>query len=120
MADANVMTQIHKGMEVRSEDGVVLGKVAHVWMGLDPRGSGQQCDEEECSRLEVRLPHRAGTCYIPYAAIAGVSGKIVSLNLGEDAFNEKLWHRRPDWLPPEEDSLDFDVLGKPPSYPGNF
>ncbi|HEY0735296.1 MAG TPA: hypothetical protein VGD69_10365 [Herpetosiphonaceae bacterium] len=113
MAIDNVMTSIHKGMDVRSEEGVSLGTVAHVWMGIDPSG-GQPCDEEECSRLEIHLPHRGGTRYVPYGAVADVSGKTVKLNLSAEAFNEKLWHRRPDWLPPETANVDFDHLVRPP------
>jgi hypothetical protein len=119
MAIDNVMASIHKGMEVRTEDGVSLGKVAHVWMGIDPTGS-QQCDEEECSRLEVNLPRRGGTCYIPYGAIADVSGKLVKLNLSAEAFNEKLWHRRPDWLPPETSNEDFEHLVRPHPPQGSY
>lgn len=119
MAIDNVMTSIHKGMDVRAEDGVALGTVAHVWMGLDPAG-GQQCDEEECSRLEIHLLHRGGTRYVPYGAIAGVSGRTVKLNLSAAAFNEKLWHRRPDWMPPETSNEDFDHLVRPHPPQGSY
>lgn len=113
MASGNVISDIHKGMEIITEDGKLLGKIAHVWVGVDPSSSSQQCDEEACSRLEVHLPHRGGTRYIPYGAISNVSGKIVHLNLSEAAVNEKLWHRRPDWLPPETAHEDFDHLVRP-------
>lgn len=120
MAIDNVMGSIRNGMHVRTDDGVSLGKVAHVWFGSDPQSRSQPCDEDQCSRLEVHFPYGGGACYIPYTAIADVSGKIVSLNLSEDEFNQKTWHRRPRWLPAEGESPVLDVLGKPNSYPGLF
>lgn len=119
MAIENVMGSIRNGMQVQTEDGRSLGTVAHVWFGTDPTGN-QPCDEDQCSRLEVHFPYGGGACYIPYPAIAAVSGKTVQLNLTEDEFNQKTWHRRPRWLPAEGESPVLDVLGKPSSYPGLF
>ncbi|HEX6289500.1 MAG TPA: hypothetical protein VFZ66_09935 [Herpetosiphonaceae bacterium] len=120
MASGNVMAQIRKGMEVRTEDNSSLGTVAHVWLGVDPSSSSQHCDEETCSRLEVHLPHRGGARYIPYGAISDVSGKIVRLNVTAAQANEKLWHRRPDWLPIETSNADFDHLVRPHPEQGGY
>jgi hypothetical protein len=113
MASGNIMAQIRKGMEVTTADGRTLGKVAHVWFGIDPARADQRCDEEECSRLEVHLGRRGGTRYIPYSAIAGVSGQTVSLSATEATVNDKLWHQRPSWMPTEEADADFDHLFRP-------
>jgi len=113
MASGNLMAQVRKGMEVKSADGRSLGRIAHVWFGVDPGSSTQRCDEEVCSRLEVHLAHRGGTRYIPYSAIAGVSGKTVNLNVTEATVNDKLWHQRPSWLPAEAFNVDFDHLVRP-------
>jgi hypothetical protein len=119
MTSANVMAHVRKGMEVKTSDGTELGTIAHVWFGVDPVSSNQPCDEEECSRLEVQLPHRRGTRYIPYNAIATVSGRIVTLNVTEATVNNKLWHQRPAWLPPESPDEDFDHLRRPHPAQGN-
>ena len=112
MATENLLAQVHKGMEVKTADERSLGKIAHVWFGDDP-GSSQRCDEEVCSRLEVHLPRRGGTRYIPYNAIAGVSGQTVSLNITEAVVHNKLWQQRPSWLPADAFDADFDHLVRP-------
>jgi hypothetical protein len=112
------MAQIHKGMEVITADGRLLGKVAHVWLGTDPT-IGQPYDEEVSSQMEVHLPHRGGVRYIPSGAIDGVSGRIVNLAVTATAVNDKLWHQRPGWLPPEVLNEDIDHLVRPhPEYGG--
>jgi hypothetical protein len=111
MASGKLMAR-HKGMEVKTTDGKSLGKIAHVWFGDDP-GSSQRCDEEVCSRLEVHLPRRGGTRYIPYNAIAGVSGQTVSLNITEAVVHNKLWQQRPSWLPADAFDAGFDHLVRP-------
>ena len=113
MSSGNVMADVRKGMEVRTSDGMSLGKIAHVWLGVDPIGSDQRCDDDVCSRLEVHLPHRGGTLFIPYSAIAGVSGRTVNLNVSEATVHDKLWHQRPLWLAPEVSNEDFDYLVRP-------
>jgi quinol monooxygenase YgiN len=94
------MEQIHKGMEVRSADGVKLGKVAEVWVGSDPADSTAPWDDDACSRLEVH--ERGGPLYIPCSAIAGVSGKGVTLNVDATTARTMPWHYRPSWLAPAE------------------
>ena len=92
--------QIHKGMRVHASDGTDLGEVKAMWPGLDPTSSGVRCDEQVCSRIEVRQGKgkQARTLYIPYNAIAGISGDVVTLGMGAKAANAKGWARRPDWL----------------------
>jgi hypothetical protein len=84
-------------MEVRTSDNVRLGKIAQVWIGSDPTDSTARCDEELCSRLQVR--HRDEILYIPYSAIADVNNKTVHLNVDAAAANEHYWTRRPSWIP---------------------
>ena len=98
MAGSNVIdiTQIRTGMEVQAADGVKLGKIAEVWVGTDPRDSTTRCDEDTCSRLEVRV--RGGPMYIPYSALAGVSGKSVTLNVDAATAQAKPWQYRPPWI----------------------
>ena len=95
------MARIRKGMEVHTSDGAKLGKVAEVWLGTDPAPGAQWCDEEVCSRLEV---HQGGllkktALYVPYSAIADVSGETVTLNADEAAARAKAgWLHRPGWI----------------------
>ncbi len=113
MATENLLAQVHKGMEVKTADERSLGKIAHVWFGADPGSSSQRGDEEVCSRLEVHLPRGGGTRYIPYNAIACVSGHTASLTIPEAAVHDKLWHQWPSWLPAEAFDADFDHLVRP-------
>jgi len=115
MVESTVIAQIRKGTEVKFSDGKRLGKVAHVWVGTDPLRSTERCDDDACSRLEVHRAHWRGTVYVPYSAIAGVSGRVVNLNLDEAQANLKLWHQRPLWLPPEDSLADFDHVVRPHS-----
>jgi hypothetical protein len=112
MATDSMIARVNKGMEVRTSDGKVLGKIANVWYGDDP-SSGRRCDEDVCSRLEVHLPHRGGARYIPYNVIGDVSGRTVTLNVDEATVNNKLWHQRPTWLPGGTDFEDFDHIVRP-------
>ncbi len=106
--------QVHKGMEVLSTDGVCLGKVKEVWLGTDPASTHARCDEEVCSRLEVH--HREHlikdvVMYIPYSAIAGVSGNQVLLNVDAETANSKGWSYKPHWI---------EMEGTPPVTPVSF
>ena len=98
MAGSTVIdiTQIRTGMEVQAADGVTLGKIAEVWVGTDPKDSTTRCDEDTCSRLEVHV--RGGRMYIPYSAIAGMSGKRVTLNVDAATAQAKPWKYRPPWI----------------------
>ena len=98
MAGSNVVdiTQIRKGMEIHAADGVKLGKIAEVWVGTDPVDSTTRCDEDTGSRLEVH--ERGGPLYIPYSAIASVSGKSVTLNVDAATAHTKPWKHRPTWI----------------------
>jgi len=113
MAGSHLLAQVRKGMEVHAADGTPLGTIAHVWFGVDPLSSDQQCDEEACSRLEVRLRHRGGTVYIPYSAISDVSGKHVQLSVDPGGVHKRSWQQRPAWMPPDEANQDLDHLFRP-------
>jgi hypothetical protein len=90
-------------MRVRTSDGTDLGQVRAMWPGIDPTSTSVRCDEEVCSRIEVRQGkgRQARTLYIPYNAIAGVSGDVVTLGMTAEAADAKGWTRRPGWLPPK-------------------
>ena len=101
MEQSSVITQVRKGMEVRTTDDKSMGKVEEVWLGADPTSSTQRCDEEICSRLEVRqggFLRRGETLYIPYSALANVTGNVVHLNVDEATAHSRGWTRRPHWV----------------------
>ncbi len=105
MSNDSIITRIRSGMQVEAADGQVVGKVHEVWIGSDPRQSSERCDEDECSRLEVQ--RGASRVYIPYNAIAEVTGKAVRLTLDAAAVNEKGWHRKPLWIADEPPPAQF-------------
>ncbi len=93
--------QVRKGTQVRTSDGASLGKVREVWLGSDPTSTHARCDEEICSRLEVH--HREGlfkdvAMYVPYSAIAEMSGDTVVLKVDEATARSKGWSARPRWI----------------------
>ena len=95
------MARIRKGMEVRTSDGVGLGKVSEVYVGTDPTSSTARCDEEVCSRLEVRkggLLGRGQPSYIPYSAIGSVEADAVVLSVDSGTAGAKGWGRKPSWI----------------------
>lgn len=106
---------IRSGMEVRSSDGVVLGAVAEVWRGVDPKGDAEECNEGVCSRVEVhptvpgriaglvaRLAGRAASAegpvlFVPCGAVADArSGRVILAAAAEEA---RAWTRKPKWIP---------------------
>ena len=90
--------RVRKGMHVRSSDNADLGKVAEVWLGTDPTSASARCDEEVCSRIEVRRGLvRKQVLYIPYNAIATVGDAGVVLSVDER--KAKNWAGAPKWLP---------------------
>ena len=107
MTTGSILTQVRKGMEVHTTDGVKLGKVKAIWYGTDPTERDPRCDEEVCSRLEVqRGLLRREVFYIPYNAIAGVSGKQVTLNVDAATVNERPWNQPPRWM----DRRNFETI----------
>ncbi len=95
MSTESIITRIRPGMQVQAADGQPIGKVREVWIGSDPRHSSERCDEEECSRLEVQ--RGAARAYIPYNAIAEVTGK-VTLNVDAATVDERAWNAPPRWV----------------------
>ena len=111
MAGGNLIAQIHAGMHVHTADGTDLGKITQVWYGSDPGASSIRCDEEVCSRVEVHhgLFGRE-VLYIPYSAIARVSGKVVTLTIAAALVPEQEeWYHKPAWIRASE--------GPPPAPP---
>jgi hypothetical protein len=109
--------QVRKGMHMRSLDGEDLGRVAEVWLGTDPTSATARCDEAVCSRIEVhRGVLRRRVLYVPYNAVAGVSGEGVIL--GVDRTRARRWTTPPRWLPKPQAgkiSVGGDVAGPPGS-----
>jgi hypothetical protein len=101
MQARDVLVLIRKGMEVRTSDGDSLGKVAEVWWGTDPTPDAARCDEDVCSRVEVRrgLLGMGSTIYVPYSAIADISGGLIRLSVDSQAVRSKGWSRKPRWIP---------------------
>ena len=90
--------RVRKGMQVRSSDNADLGKVAEVWLGTDPTSTSARCNEEVCSRIEVRRGLvRKQVLYIPYNVIATVGDAGVVLSVDES--KAKGWAGTPKWLP---------------------
>ena len=107
--DIAITSRMSRGMQVRSSDGVFLGRIADIWCGTDPKQGGE-CDHSACSRIEVhpaaanllqRLARRrrpAGPAlYIPCDAIAGVFGNSVELGVGGRLATER-WTDEPMWI----------------------
>ena len=100
MLGGNVIDQVREGMTVQSADGHTLGKIAQVWIGSDPAMGTGPCDEDICSRIEVR--QRDGTLYIPANMIASVAGRSVTLTADQALVNEHDWYRAPSWIPADD------------------
>jgi len=99
MMSESDIARVSKGMEVQTMDGKELGKVTEVWLGMDPTASNPRCDEEVCSRVEVRRGFLGrGVLYVPYSAIAAVTGKHVTLNIDAATVNEHAWNQKPGWI----------------------
>ncbi len=97
-----LLTQIQDHMPVRSADGQSLGRIRHIWYGLDPNQHNPRCDEEVCSRLEV--DYQGTIFYIPFNAIAHVGWDGVVLNVDAATVDEKGWYRKPRWIDDTEPS----------------
>ena len=110
MAGENILIEVRKGMDVQTTDGVRLGKVKEIWWGSDPTTGSPRCDEDVCSRIEVRRGFLGRDVhYIPVNAIAKVSGKSVVLNVDRATVDEKLWSFKPGWIGPGTDvKIHFD------------
>jgi hypothetical protein len=107
MATGSLISRIREGMDVRTSDNIRLGKIVQVWIGSDPANNTARCDEELCSRLQVR--HRDEMLYIPYSAIGNVDNKTVVLNVNAAVADEHDWTRRPLWIPA---SSEIQTLGR--------
>ncbi len=118
MTTGNILTQVRQGMQVHTADGVTLGKIREIWYGTDPTERDPRCDEEVCSRLEVHhgVLHRE-VLYIPYNAIADVSGTQVTLNVDAATVREHPWHQRPRWIASGK-TLGDDLAGVGPAAGG--
>ena len=100
MAYENVIARVRKGMPVYTTDDQRLGKVAEVWLGMDPTASNPLCNDELCSRLEVtsRSLIKRSTLYVPYSAIAGVKADQVMLNVDAATARMRPWKQKPAWI----------------------
>ena len=104
MDTRTLLTQLKEQMLVVSADEHFLGRIEHIWYGLDPDPHNPRCDEEVCSRLEV--PYHGTTFYIPFNAIAHVSWDAVVLTVDAATVDEKGWYRKPSWIQDTEPSAN--------------
>ena len=102
MDTRTLFTRIREHMQVRSADGQALGRVRHIWYGLDPDQQHPRCDEEVCSRLEV--DYQGTIFYIPFNAITHVGSDEVVLTVDAATVDEKGWYRKPRWIDDTEPS----------------
>ncbi len=100
MAHENIIAQVRTGMPVQTADGQPLGKVTQVWVGTDPTASSPRCDDDTCSRLEVRRGgvFKRTVLYVPISAIAAVAVNQVTLTVDAPTVDEREWVRRPGWI----------------------
>ncbi len=98
--NTNIMEHVRPGMDVHTADGHALGNVTQVWVGTDPTASSPRCDDDTCSRIEVRsggiLKRRMR--YVPISAIAAVAADHVTLTVDALTVDERDWVRRPGWI----------------------
>ena len=100
MANEHIIAQVRSGMAVQTADGQPLGKVAQVWVGTDPTASSPRCDDERCSRIEVRSGRllTRQVRYVPISAIAAVTTDHMTLKVDAAAVDEHDWLRTPQWI----------------------
>ncbi len=100
MASEHMIAQVRSGMVVHTADGHPLGKIAQVWIGTDPTASSPRCDDDTCSRLEVRSGGilKRTVRYVPISAIAAVAVNHVTLSVDAPTVDEREWVRRPGWI----------------------
>ncbi len=96
MDTRTLLTRIREHMQVRAADGQSLGRIRHIWYGIDPDQHTPRCDEDVCSRIEV--PYHGTTFYIPITAIADVDWDEVVLTVDAATVEETGWYRKPLWI----------------------
>ena len=87
-----------------SADAYPLGRIQHIWCGVDPEQHSSRCDEEVCSRLQVQ--YHGNTFYIPVNAIARVDWDEVVLTVDAATIEETGWYRKPRWIDDPEPSAN--------------
>ena len=126
----STIAQVSSGMEVRSSDGVKLGRVAAIWYGVDPKDPTAQHDESVCSRVEVQratsgtgnlvarairrlrsLPTQP-SLYVPCTAIAAVSGRSIILTIPAEMVDTHEWDVKPRWIPATGRTLSWGQMNK--------
>jgi hypothetical protein len=82
-------------MQVLANEGTVLGTIAVVWRGADATDGAPHDDT-----YGVKKPDASDTSmlFIPSSAVAQVSDKGVTLNVGENQVGPRGWRFRPAWL----------------------
>jgi hypothetical protein len=112
------LAQVSRGMEVRSADGVTVGRVAAIWYGVDPKDPAAPPDASVCSRVEVQRATTRGagnlvaramrwlhasptppSLYIPCTAIAAVAGRSIILTISAETMDTQEWDVKPPWIP---------------------
>ncbi len=96
MDTRTLVAQLKDYMLVRSADAQPVGRIQHIWYGVDPDQPSPGCDEDVCSRIEV--PYHGTTFYIPITAIADVDWDEVILTVAAATVEETGWYRKPLWI----------------------
>jgi hypothetical protein len=89
----------HVGMQVITNEGVVLGTITALWRSVDATDGATHEDT-----LGVRRPEEddTGLLYIPSSAIARVSEEGVTLAVDGTQVGARGWRFRPTWLLAED------------------
>jgi hypothetical protein len=87
------------GMQVITNEGVVLGTITAVWRGVDATDGATHEDTLGVQRTDG---DDAGLLYIPSGAIARLSDKGAILTVGEAQVGPRGWRFRPTWLHSED------------------
>ena len=117
MAVPTVFRQVRGDMEIRTSNGVLLGRVVDVLWGTDVSGqrhslaqlgireTGDTEDESVASNagvsdavLRAYGESSGDTIFVPHQAVAGVSERCVLLYVDDLAANVSNWHRPPAWI----------------------
>ena len=67
MTTGNVLTDVRKGMEVRTANGTLLGRIAHVWFSVDPASSASDAMKKHAHAWRCTCRGAVGSTIFPIA-----------------------------------------------------
>lgn len=125
MAALTVFRQVRDEMEIRTSNGVLLGRVKDVLWGTDVTGhrhslaqlgireTGDTEDEAVVSTagvsdavLKAHCESSGDTIFVPHQAVDGVSERCVMLYVDDLAVDASNWHTPPAWVQAEGQAAD--------------